>query len=341
MMRTLVLVLGLLAVILATGGSFVVRAQGVGSATLEYRCAPKSAPSGIDTLMRCTFTARNTGGTVLANARLVFQPAANLAIPDAYYFFRARRDGVDLGATANGLDYAFGDLAPGASRTLDIDVIARSTHRAGADAVLVAGPTYARYASVTISAEPGPPTAAPLAVTLTRWDTGDTSTPVDSTTYKLDVQNGRRLTLRNVRIELAYGQTATLDAPASVWEAGATKGYAVWALPDPLAPGDGAQSFMRFKSDGSRCPFVYPAVVVTADGDAGRTMTVAAISDRAASLGACTGQGGGGDASALSLPQGGTGGGTGGDSLGMPAPVFALVLGLLLVAAGLSVRRVR
>ncbi|MDE3094931.1 MAG: hypothetical protein KGK07_02895 [Chloroflexota bacterium] len=339
-MRTLVFVLGLLLLILAAGGSFVVRAQGIGSATLDARCTPKSVPAGVDTLMQCTLTARNTGEAVLANARLSFQPAANLAIPDAYYFFRARRDGVDLAATQNSLDYAFGDLAPGASSTLDIDVIVRSTHRAGADALLVAGPAYVRYASVTISADPDPPATAPLTVSLTRTPPDAEFGPVPSATYELRLTNNGRATIRGAKVDIGYGPAAALS-PLGGWTAEGD-GHAL-AIARPLAPGGTALWRLAFMQNGQPCPFVYPAVVITAGDDGGRTMTAAAIGDRGAVLGACTGsgQGGGGDAQALSLPSSGTGGTAGSDGPGMPAPLFALALGLFLAAAGYSVRRLR
>ncbi len=338
-MRTLVFVLGLLLLILAAGGSFVVRAQGAGSATLDGRCAPQSAPAGVDTLMQCTFTARNSGETVLPNARLFFQPAANLAIPDAYYFFRASRDGVDLGATENALDYAFGDLAPGASSTLDIDVIVRSTHPSGAEAVLVAGRSVLEaYARVTISGEPGPASNTLLAVTLTRIPPDAGFGPVASASYELRLTNNSGTTLRNTKVDVAYGPSAVLD-PLDGWTAEGN-GHAVH-IAGPIAPGQVIPWSLTFTANGQPCPYVRPAVVVTADGDAGRTMTVAAISASVASLGACTGHGGGGDAQALSLPSSGSGGSAGSDGPGMPAPVFALALGLFLVAAGYSVRRLR
>ena len=51
-MRTVIVVAALLALALASGASFVVKAQEPGaSATLDARCEPGVAPSGVPTLV--------------------------------------------------------------------------------------------------------------------------------------------------------------------------------------------------------------------------------------------------------------------------------------------------
>ncbi|MHB8376602.1 MAG: hypothetical protein ACYDEB_06555 [Dehalococcoidia bacterium] len=333
-MRTLVFVLGLLLLILAAGGSFVVRAQGIGSATLEAQCRPRTLPSGIDTLVTCIFTARSTAAVTLANATLEFQPGQG-ALPDAYYFLSAVRKGAaDAPVAENQLDYDLGDLAPGATVTLAIEVIVRSGHPYAPDAVLLAGADRHQYARLALGSDVAPAEAARLVVSLAvRRDDSGQPTHV----FDLAVRNDTGAAINGAKLLLFYGESAALS-PAGAWQIG-PGGPAVRTL-GVLQPSGTMRETLTFVSNGVPCAYAHPAILVIAAGPPEGTF--AAISDGGAALGTCIGgQGGGGDAQPLTLPQGGTGGAGGADGLGMPAPVFAIALGLLLVAAGLSVRRVR
>jgi len=139
-MRTLVLTVMMMAVAVATGASFLVRAQGAASATLAASCEPRDRPSGVDVLLTCTFTARNTGPSTIENATLGFQPSQGLDIPDRYYFWSWRLDsGPPQPAHPGQLSYEMGDIPRGGTRLLEIEVIVRASRRSGADAVLSTG----------------------------------------------------------------------------------------------------------------------------------------------------------------------------------------------------------
>ncbi|MBF6600768.1 MAG: hypothetical protein IVW36_09690 [Dehalococcoidia bacterium] len=339
-MRTAFFVMVLFVLAVAAGGSFVVRGQeAVATATLERRCDPPTLPSGVDTLVQCKITARNTGTTMLPNALLSIAAMPNLAIPDAYYFFRVTRDGVDQPLNEGTLGYAYGDLAPGASSTLALDVIVRATQAYGAQAQLQAGGSGDLLASVPLGADVTAAPPPPLAVTLAlRGGPLGPAPPV----FDLRVRNDSGAAMTGVRIDLAVDKTAAL-APAAGWTAGAAPGHMTFSLGD-LAPGKSIEQTLTFVSNGEPCPFIHPAVVVTGEGGA-RLLTAAAIANGSGTVGSCTGQGGGqaggGDAtnggSQFLLPSTGSGR-MHGDSRGRTALV-GLAVGLLLVAAGLSVRR--
>ncbi len=169
-MRTLLMVILMMLVAVAAGLSFVLQAaaQEQASAELEFGCRSDqlraAVVSGVPTLMTCTATARNTGSVSLAGGQLSFVPASNLPTPDAYYFWSAVHDGVPQTISETQLTYDFGDIAPGASSVIVLEIIVRSTHDYGADVVLLAQPDQREYARVAFhgsvtAAGPGNPPA--------------------------------------------------------------------------------------------------------------------------------------------------------------------------------------
>lgn len=153
-MRTLLLLLamGLLAV--ASGLSFVVRAaaQTPGSAEMEFGCGPGPVvASGEPTLLTCRAVARNTSAKTLAGAQLEFLPATSVAPPDLYLFWSETHDGVRSVLGQAQLAYDFGDIAPGASSVIVLEIIVRSTHDFGADVALMGQPDQTEYARTTIT----------------------------------------------------------------------------------------------------------------------------------------------------------------------------------------------
>lgn len=153
-MRTLVVTVMMIGLAVATCASFIVRAQGAASATLAAGCEPRDRPSGVDVLLTCTFTARNTGSSTIENAALGFQPAQGLDIPDRYYFWSWRLDaGPAQPAHPGQLSYEMGDIPHGGSRLLKVEVIVRASRRSGADAVLYTGGGSEELARTTLAGD--------------------------------------------------------------------------------------------------------------------------------------------------------------------------------------------
>lgn len=159
-MRTVIIVLVLAGVAVAAGASFVMRAGAqVPTATLSYDCQPLSVSPGVDAFVRCRAVATNTGSGPLAGVRLQFVPASNLPIPARYYFFGARLDGVPFDVEGGDIEYEIGTIAPGQQRTLDLDVIVRTTEPSGALARLYLsgdGAELAQQLVVIESSAPSP-----------------------------------------------------------------------------------------------------------------------------------------------------------------------------------------
>lgn len=338
-MRTAFFVMILVVMALAAGGSFIVHAQdGAPAATLDEQCLPAVLPSGVDTLVSCTFTAHNSGAVALANARLSIGAKPDAQIPDSYYFFRASRNGVGQPISEGTLTYDYGDIAPGVSSTLALDIIVRTAHPYAATAQLAAGDTGDVLATADLGADVGGASTSPIAVTLKRVGDAFVTT---SARFELQVRNNSGAAVHNLTVELDRGESATLS-PAVGWAPGDAPHHETYAI-DNLAAGQSAAQTLTFVANDLPCPFVHPAVVVTAESDTG-PVTAAAIAEGSASLGDCDGQGGGGvslpnpQATLLDLPTTGSGPARGANpherTLGL-----GLAVGLLLIAAGFSVRR--
>ena len=343
-MRTVIFVAALLALVLASGASFVVKGQEAGaSATLDYDCGPTSIPSGIDTLVRCTFTAHNTGSAVLRDVRLTFQPGAG-SLPDAYYFFGATLDAKPLSINETQTDYELGDLAPDARATLVIDVIVRASHSYVAEAVLTAAPDMTELARVTVGGAPGGNTPA-LSVRLAPAVQGYDGEP--RILFLLTIENRGPAPIRQATGEAAFA------SDLGMLPTGEGTGYTGWRpdrdghasylgvheAPGEIPPGGQRIENLPFRPrDTGPCTFVHPAVVLTADVGSG-PVTAAAIAEQGLWTGECPG-GAAATVGVSRLPSGGDGAmsGSGGGVRGM---LFVLAFGGLLVAAGLSVRRAR
>jgi hypothetical protein len=344
-MRTVIFVASLLGLALVSGASFVVKAQDADpSATLEYDCSPTPIPSGIDTLVSCTFTAHNTGSAALRDVRLTFQPGAG-SLPDAYYFFGATLDARPLSINETQTDYELGDLAPDARAKLVIDVIVRASHSYVAEAVLTADPDMTELARVTVAGTPGG-NATALSVKLAPAVGGYDGEP--RILFLLTIENHGRTPIRQATGEAAYA--SDLEMPPT----GEGTGYTEWRIDRPghavyaaqyegggeISPGGQRIENLPFRPRNTGpCTFVHPAVVVTAEVWPG----VAATSVAIAAAGTWTGECPGGAAATgfvSGLPSGGDGAMSGGGG-GIRAMLFILAFGGLLVAAGLSVRRAR
>lgn len=154
-MRTLLIVVMLMVVALAAGASFFVRAGAQEpQASLDYVCDPQSVPEGVDTLLRCRVVATNTGTVPLPDVWFGFVPAPDVAIPDRYYFFAARLDGIPLDINSGQINYDLGAIPPGGERVLELDVIVRVTQPSGALAQLYSLESGYEFAQQTLIIEP-------------------------------------------------------------------------------------------------------------------------------------------------------------------------------------------
>jgi hypothetical protein len=343
-MRTMILVLAMAALAVATGLSFVLNAAGQtqGSAELDFGCGDRTVvPSGEPTLVTCTAAARNTGSTTLQGAQLEFLPAANLPPPDIYLFWSETRDGVRSVPEMGDLTYDFGDIAPGATSTIALDVIVRSTHDFGADAALLAQPDRREYARKTIRGPVGTDGTERVPITLAR-EGGETG-PTTIATYRLTIENPGSAEFGSVGAEMSPGTDVIVRSAG--WQPSGTAGR-VSADLGALAPGEQLQRELRLAYPGAAwtapiagavpqgCGNAHPVLVVTIDGPGGRHLQP--VIGESAILGACGQFGGGGE---LSLPRGGSGpAGENREPLRLAAAGVATV-GVLLLAMGATMRR--
>jgi hypothetical protein len=330
-MRTLVVVIALVGLALAAGGSFVVRAQdGSTAATLEGGCEPTTLPYAVPTLVHCRVTARNSGDTAIENARTLVLPTSG-TLPDAYYFFRASRDGIGQPVGNGQIEYDYGDLAPGASRTLTVDVIVVATHGYQAQALLLDGDTGGVLTSVAVGADvtsAAPP--APVDIELSRDVTRSGQAPA----FTLVVRNTTDSPVRDVSIDLAPGSDVALRGTPG-WTASDAPGHEQYHIGE-LRADDASAQRLTFARDGA-CPVAYPAVVVMGESDSG-AFESAAISVGWAPLGAC-GMATSQTAAPHALPS--TGSGRASSHPFARDAALGLAIGLLCIAAGISVRRSR
>jgi hypothetical protein len=342
-MRTVILVLAMAALAVATGLSFVLTAAGQtqGSAELDFGCGARTVvASGEPTLVTCTAEARNTGSTTLQGARLEFLPAPNLPPPDLYVFWSETHDGVRSIPSLGDLTYDFGDVAPGATSTIVLEVIVRSTHDFGADASLVAQPDRREYARTTIRGSVGAEGIERVPITLAREDAA--TGPPTIAVYRLTIENPGRSEFGSVSAEISPGADVIVRSggwrPSGPGRVSADLGA--------LAPGEELKRELRLAYVGAAgaapiagaapqgCGNAYPVLVVTIDA-LGGTHRQPVIGESAI-LGACGQLGGGGE---LSLPRGGSGpSGETRQPLRLAAAGVA-TLGVLVAAMGATMRR--
>ena len=309
-MRTLMVVVGLVAVALASAASFVLSAEGGGpDVVLEHRCTPPSLPADVDTLVTCTFTARNGGRDTLRDAFLGFQPSGSTPIPDSYYFFRATHDGVELEVSDGRLTYPFGDIPPDSQSTLEVQVIVRSSHAYAADAVLVAGAGQDELARITLGGDVAGNASPALGATLTPDPPFGPDAPAGGVaTFTLTIESALDAGLEAVTVDITTGEGAGFTGPGLV-EASPSPRH--WIIRREVSGRQEVGLFLTFESR-VPCAYTRPAVAVTAVDADGRSLTAAAIASEAVLLTGCdgAGQGGGGgeaEIASLGLPAAGAG----------------------------------
>ncbi|MBI5283765.1 MAG: hypothetical protein HY874_01610 [Chloroflexi bacterium] len=205
-MRTLLLVIVMVLLALAAGLSFVLpaAAQREPSAELAFGCGDTVLASQETVLISCDAVARNTGTVRLSGPQLQFIPAAAVPPPDFYLFWSATHDGVRSTPGEVQLTYDFGDIEPGESSVIELEIIVRSTHDYGADVALVAEPDQHEYSRTTIRGAVTPEGAATVPATLTRV-AGHASPPLAEGTYRLAIINFGATPYDDVAVELSPG----------------------------------------------------------------------------------------------------------------------------------------
>ncbi len=205
-MRTLLLVVVMVLLALAAGLSFVLpaAAQREPSAELAFGCGDTVLASQETVLISCDAVARNTGTIRLSGPQLQFIPAAAVPPPDFYLFWSATHDGVRSIPGEVQLTYDFGDIEPGASSVIELEIILRSTHDYGADVALVAEPGMREYGRTTIRGTVTPEGGATVPALLTRED-DRRAPPLTDATYRLAVMNFGDTPYDDVSAELSPG----------------------------------------------------------------------------------------------------------------------------------------
>jgi hypothetical protein len=124
--------------LLALAASGADSGSGAGAeGTLEVACDRDTVPRGVDSLLTCTYTATNQGPVAWSEAQIFFQPASGVTIPDRYFFFSYKREGVAEAHGPYDTNYRFGRVEPGESRTVELQIIVNSSQDFGAAVVLV------------------------------------------------------------------------------------------------------------------------------------------------------------------------------------------------------------
>lgn len=313
-----------------------------GAASLDVACTGTPIPSGIDTVTRCTFTARNIGSTPLDKLKLTLAATQNLAIPDRYYFFAATRDGQPLAIAPGDLEYAFNDLAPGVQSVIVLTIIIRSTRTYGADAILVRRSETWNvpdqiFDTELIQGEVSAATTPTLAITLDSVPPGGVGGEAPPREGLLTVENSTTGPIDGVELSLAFGTPAEVIVTSPE-----LPDLQLQRSPDRaiipvgrLVPGQLRRFSISFASSSdAQCQFASPAVTVTSNGN----LIAAKISDTSIALGTCdySGQQGGGGPE--SLPQGGSGPGGQSSRARYVEVVSLLVAGLAFAALGVRLR---
>lgn len=265
--------------------------EDAGGAELAYACTPSGAATGEDTLLRCTATARNTGSEPLANAHLNFAPS-DLPIPDRYYFFRYRLNGEERPTSSGALSYAFGNIAPGDSSRIELDIIVRVTQRSGAGVQLVSYPSPSApivHDSATVAVEALEGGVAALVMRIVPvTPVGPDGAVMGPLNVVLENNTGAQID--GVAVEVAWDEGVRLVADsAGTWEIDVAARRARATVD---APAGTSALPLEFAPDGSECGFVTTAGTDTWDG-----ATTAALADFGYQVGDCPafGHGGGGD----------------------------------------------
>lgn len=334
-MRTLLLLLAMGLLAIASGLSFVVRAaaQAPGSAELNVDCGePIVVGAGTPALLTCTGVAGNPGADVLRGAQLEFLPVASgLEPPDLYVFRSETHDGVRSVPGQAQLTYDFGDIAPGASSTIMLEIIVRSTHGFGADVALVTQPNQQVHAYATVRGAVGTDSPDPLPITLTRVG-GDADVLIPPT-YHLTIENAEAAPFDSVTAEISPGTGVVVKSAEWKPTERADRETVDFGA---LAAGSEITRDLTMVTDTLACTTVHPILIVTiVKPDGARRQPVVAGETP---LGDCGRPEGGGG---LSLPPGGSGPSARGAGQLRATAAAAAAIGALCFAMGATMRQPR
>ena len=306
------------------------------SGSLTYVCSPDAVPTGIDSVLDCTFTALNEGDTAITRPRLNFAPSGAVSPPDRYYFFSYDLDGTakEPGPAAASLTFDFNPIAPGEASEMRLRVIVRATREFGADVQLLGGEYEPVLDRGTLSLDVGatPPAISftidsqELATDLARDDGGQEAA------FNLTFDNPSGDTTVDVELNTGYRYVAGgVVAWNEVLVDNARSGWRHYRAPLDVVNGRTGYSLMLSSAAGI-CLQAMPAVIATAHLDTG-DVVVAALGEAPANC-----DGSGINVDAAGLPAGGAGPG---QHSRAPAPWIAVLgaSGAALVIAGGAIRR--
>jgi hypothetical protein len=330
----LVVALLMLLALGALAGLVVPSRAGQSSGGLFADCTPPAVPRGVPTLLHCRFIVTNTGPEPLPEARLAFQPAPDLPIPDRYFFFREWIDGVEQQTTGTDITYDIGTLPARGQRVVELDVIVISTHESGADAVLIAGADGTELSRVRLQrdvVEARPELA--LKVAERPGDSAPASAQFAAFEGILDAPPAE---IQGIDVQIAPGYKWAVTSGGKPFGTGIQReGDGLYGLYAAHFDGDGVGPGFRFifdlESAAGVCLPRSPVVVMTVHMDA-RDETLAAFGDAPSS---CEGDGAGGD---ISLPA--TGGGPPESNSRWPVvPVVRIAVASAMLLVGAVARR--
>lgn len=216
-MKTVLIVISLMAVAAAAGASFLLQAGAQEpppiAAELSISCDTDVVPRNIDTVLSCTYSATNTGTQSIITPMLVFVPSAQVPAPDRYFFFGYRREGVDLATTGSEVTYRFNTIAPGRSSNVTLEIIVRASGRFGAEVQLV--DAYGnRLDSETMAREVVDASIAPTASLKLRRLVVEPEGAPDWAPYQVMLTNLSDATATGASVRVHPGSGATVENAA-------------------------------------------------------------------------------------------------------------------------------
>ena len=300
MWRTILVIAILGWLLLAASATFVPGVWSAPAGRLDVTCDRDSVPRGADSLLRCTYTATNTSATAWDEPQIFFQPAASVAIPDRYFFFTYRKEGVEERHEPFQTNYAFGRIEPGASSEIELEIIVNSQHDFGAEVALsVTGDNdftdrKLSYFRVTDNEADRFP---PLYGSVVRFSRDEAGTVTPSVAeFLLVLQNSLDAELAPVSVEVFapdYGVTSGLDNPVR------RSPSAIGGFIERIPARSGVSRTVRVETRGA-CAYAQPAMVARSQPPGGEPVFAAMLPPVEAVLLNC-------DVSGLGLPTAGTG----------------------------------
>jgi hypothetical protein len=248
-------------------------------------------------------------------------------------FWSETHDGVRSVPGEVQLTYDFGDIEPGGFSVIELEVIVRSTHDYGADAVLVAQPDQREYSRTTTRGTVTPEGGSTVPATLTR-DFDIVTAHMTSATYRLAIMNFGDTPYDDVTAELSPGTGIRVEGTAD-WKPGGEPGRLVADF-GPLAGSTTIERTFRLVPANADCATARPVMVVTTSQ--GGIVRRQPLMDDGVLLGACGG--GEPDAAGVKLPNSGFGLSASGGRVPWPGTMLA-VIGALCMAMGATTARRR